>query len=237
MFRESLLESSGQERRNKRWSFAVAFIVEMVVAAILIIIPLVSTGIIPVSPRVPIIAPLAPVPVHAQSREPGSSNGSTPYAGPEIVAVPYSSRAVCFLCKHNSSTDDKDIAPSLNPPGGDDYSAADLMPRGNVEPPRHEPERKRIVISTIDPGQLIRKVEPAYPRLAALTGTSGVVKLHAIISKEGAIQSLNVISGPPMLISAAVDAVSQWRYRPYLLNGQAVEVETFITVHFHRPGE
>ncbi|HET6936514.1 MAG TPA: energy transducer TonB, partial [Candidatus Angelobacter sp.] len=65
----------------------------------------------------------------------------------------------------------------------------------------------------------------------------GVVKLHAIISKEGTIQSLNVISGHPMLVAAAIDAVSQWRYRPYLLNGQAVEVETFITIHFHKPGE
>lgn len=87
----------------------------------------------------------------------------------------------------------------------------------------------------IDPGQLIKRIDPVYPKLAGLTGVSGTVKLHAIISKEGAIESLSVISGHPMLVPAAMDAVAQWRYRPYLLNGKAVEVETFITVNFRRP--
>jgi periplasmic protein TonB len=238
MFRVSLLETSDQEQKNRRRSLVVAFVGEIVVASILMLFPLVSTGIIPVSPRVPIFAPLAPFRVHAQPPESGARNGTTLYKGAEIVAVPSSSSAICFLCKHTSrSTQDAEVSPSLNPPGGNRNGAENLASIGNVELPRHEPDRKRIVISTIDPGQLIKKVEPAYPRLAALTGTSGVVKLHAIISKEGTIQSLNVISGHPMLIPAAVDAVSQWRYRPYFLNGQAVEVETFITIHFHRPGE
>lgn len=239
MFRESLLETSGQEQKNKRRSLAIAFVGEIIVASILILIPLVSTGIIPVSPRVLIFAPLGPVGVHAQPPESGSRNGTTPYKGPEIVAVPSSSSsAICFLCKHTArSTQDTEVSPSLRPPGGNGNGAENLALIGNVEPPRHEPDRKRIVISTIDPGQLIKKVEPTYPKLAIVTGTSGVVKLHAIISKEGTIQSLNVISGHPMLVAAAIDAVSQWRYRPYLLNGQAVEVETFITIHFHKPGE
>jgi periplasmic protein TonB len=60
------------------------------------------------------------------------------------------------------------------------------------------------------------------------------VRLHAIIARDGTIQSLNVISGHPLLASAALDAVRQWRYRPYLLNGEAVEVETFITVNFRK---
>jgi protein TonB len=81
---------------------------------------------------------------------------------------------------------------------------------------------------------LLKKVEPAYPRVAQLASVSGVVKLHAIIAKDGSIQSLSVISGHPLLAPAAVEAVRQWRYRPYRLNGEVVEVETFITVNFKR---
>jgi protein TonB len=62
----------------------------------------------------------------------------------------------------------------------------------------------------------------------------GQVKLHAIIARDGTIQSLSAVSGPPLLVRAALDAVSQWRYRPYILNGEAVEVETFITVNFRK---
>jgi protein TonB len=77
-------------------------------------------------------------------------------------------------------------------------------------------------------------VEPIYPRIATLTGIQGQVKLHAIIARDGTIQSLNAISGHPLLVHAALDAVGQWRYRPYVLNGEAVEVETFITVNFRK---
>ena len=84
--------------------------------------------------------------------------------------------------------------------------------------------------------QLVNRVEPVYPHVAVLTGIQGEVKLHAIIARDGRVVSLNVISGHPVLARAAEEAVSQWRYRPYYLNGQAVEVETFITVNFKREG-
>ena len=80
----------------------------------------------------------------------------------------------------------------------------------------------------------MRKVVPVYPRFVLATGVQGDVKLHAIIGKDGSIQSLSVISGPPLLTGAAIDAVSQWKYRPYLLNDDPVEVETYITVSFTR---
>jgi periplasmic protein TonB len=80
--------------------------------------------------------------------------------------------------------------------------------------------------------QLISRVEPAYPFLAKETKTEGTVRLHAIISREGRIVALDVISGHPLLVMAALDAVRQWRYRPTLLNGEPIEVETSITVIF-----
>jgi len=86
----------------------------------------------------------------------------------------------------------------------------------------------------MDEGELINRVVPTYPTIAMRTGVQGEVKLHAIIARDGSISSLSVISGHPFLISAAMEAVQQWRYRPYVLNGEAVEVDTYITVNFKR---
>ena len=80
--------------------------------------------------------------------------------------------------------------------------------------------------------QLISRIEPRYPPLAIQTKTEGTVYLHAIISRDGRITSLDVISGHPLLVQAALEAVRQWRYRPTMLNGEPVEVETSITVIF-----
>jgi protein TonB len=84
--------------------------------------------------------------------------------------------------------------------------------------------------------QLISRVEPRYPPLAVQTRTEGEVRLHAIINRDGRITSLDVISGHPLLVKAALDAVRQWRYRPMMLNGEPVEVETSITVIFRLHG-
>lgn len=81
-------------------------------------------------------------------------------------------------------------------------------------------------------GNLIRRVQPDYPPIARGARIQGQVLLAAVISKEGQIENLRVLAGHPMLVRAALEAVSQWRYRPYILNSQAVEVETQITVNF-----
>ncbi|GAC1622029.1 MAG: hypothetical protein PVS2B2_01640 [Candidatus Acidiferrum sp.] len=77
---------------------------------------------------------------------------------------------------------------------------------------------------------LTRRVEPVYPSLARQIGRAGHVELHAIIATDGSVQSLEVIEGDPLFVRSALEAVSQWRYKPTLLNGQAVEVDTLITV-------
>ena len=81
-------------------------------------------------------------------------------------------------------------------------------------------------------GNILTKATPIYPQVAKDAKVSGTVVLHAIIDKEGMMKSLNVISGPAMLQGAAIDAVRQWTYRPYLLNGEPTEVDTTITVNF-----
>jgi protein TonB len=85
-------------------------------------------------------------------------------------------------------------------------------------------------------GNLIHRVQPEYPLLARQARIQGTVVLRAIISREGRIEKLQVVSGHPLLAPAAIEAVRQWRYRPYLLNDQPVEVETQVTVNFTLSG-
>ncbi len=79
---------------------------------------------------------------------------------------------------------------------------------------------------------LVNRVEPQYPRMAIAAHISGVVHLRAIITKEGTVRELEVVDGNPLLARAALLAVQAWRYRPTRLNGEPVEVETYVTVNF-----
>jgi len=95
---------------------------------------------------------------------------------------------------------------------------------------------KRIRISQgVTKGQLIYRKEPTYPPLALIARVQGEVLMKAIIGKDGSIKELEVVSGNPMLNPTAIAAVQQWRYRPFLLNGEAVEVETNVSVIFQIP--
>ena len=90
--------------------------------------------------------------------------------------------------------------------------------------------RHRVVMTHLESAMLIRRVEPVYPALARQIHREGQVELHAIIATDGTIQSLQVVSGDPLFLRSAIDAVTQWRYRPTVLNDQPVEIETYITV-------
>ena len=97
------------------------------------------------------------------------------------------------------------------------------------------PQRVR-VSSGVHPDLLVRKVSPNYPPLARQARIQGTVILQAQISKDGSIENLQLISGHPMLAPAAIEAVKQWKYKPYLLNGEPVEVETQVQVNFTLAG-
>jgi periplasmic protein TonB len=92
------------------------------------------------------------------------------------------------------------------------------------------------VSSGVVSGLKVSGNNPVYPPIARAAHVSGAVVLHAIISKEGTIKNLQVVSGPEMLRTAATEAVQNWRYKPYLLNGEATEVDTQITVNFNFGG-
>jgi periplasmic protein TonB len=107
----------------------------------------------------------------------------------------------------------------------------------NVRPPQpprppERPVQTRRIVSDVMEAMLITRVQPDYPEAAKLLHISGTVKLRAIISTDGRVKELTVLNGNPILARAAIQAVSEWRYRPTLLSGQPVEVETLITVNF-----
>jgi TonB family protein len=101
-----------------------------------------------------------------------------------------------------------------------------------IAPAAQQPNGPIRISGGVAAGQIISKVNPVYPPEAKEKGIQGTVVLHAIIGKDGTVQQLAVISGPPVLADSAIDAVKQWVYKPYLLNGDPTEVDTTITVNF-----
>src|SRR6185503_6267751 len=111
-----------------------------------------------------------------------------------------------------------------------------VLSAANTPPPKVAPPQKIRVSSGVAAGNLINQVKPIYPPIAKQAHISGTVLLSATISKNGTIENLKVISGHPMLTQAALEAVRQWRYKPYMLSGEPTEVETQITVNFNLGG-
>jgi protein TonB len=110
-------------------------------------------------------------------------------------------------------------------PKGETPSAPARMPKIAT------PQRVRVSQGVMQ-SVLVKRVNPEYPSEARKGRIQGTVVMHAIISKAGDIATLDLVSGDPMLTPAAIDAVKQWKYKPYLLNGKAVEVDTQIAVNF-----
>lgn len=216
---------------------ATAFTAEAIVGGLLVIVPLLSTGVIPVSARVPIYTPVKPVrlePVERVRTDHTSAQGPAS-SGSRAMAVFTFSNHQNTIPDH-PSVDPTSEPPVPGPPGGGNGTGkqlSDFMSEGS-DKPNVKPGGPKRIISQLDEGQLLNRVEPVYPHIAAISGIQGQVKLHAIIGRDGRIQSLNLVSGHPLLAHAALEAVEQWRYRPYVLNGERVEVETFITVNFRK---
>jgi protein TonB len=111
---------------------------------------------------------------------------------------------------------------------------ADNSPRTVAAPVKSD--KAQPVSAGVVAGLLLAPIRPVYPPIAKATHTQGTVVVEAIISKEGRIERLNVVSGPEMLRGAALAAIKEARYRPYLLDGAPVEVQTTITVNFRMDG-
>jgi protein TonB len=104
---------------------------------------------------------------------------------------------------------------------------------GLVPPPYPTPaDGSAVVSSGVMEGLLLSKVDPVYPLVARAGRISGVVTMHAMISKQGDVTGIEIISGPELLRSAAIDAVSKWKFKPYMVRGMPTTVDTTIVVNF-----
>jgi periplasmic protein TonB len=239
MFAESLLEISWAQRSRRSWTTATSFGLQAIVIGALLTLPLLPTVGLPPGRVLPTPiswgAPPPPAP-HIERRQVTTLNQSnisenrliTPPSIPPHVAQIAETTAPPQV-DYNSGSGVAGGTGTGSPDGVWNAIGASLRPVALPAPP---PVLRQFRTSSMLQGSLVHRVEPVYPPMARTARVGGLVVLEAIISKEGTMKNLRLISGHPLLVPAAVEAVSQWRYRPYLLNGVAVEVETQITVNF-----
>jgi protein TonB len=246
MFEDSLIESGGRLKTKRGATTMVSFIFQLILVGILVLIPLLFTEALPkqqlmtflVAPPPPPPPPpppaAAPVKVVKQIQS-DLNNGQlrTPTKIPEKVQM----------------IKEEEAPPPTMASGGVVGGVPGGVPGGQMGgviggiisstpvavPKAVTPQRVR-VSAGVQQGLLIKKVQPPYPPLARQARIQGNVVLQALISKDGSIENLRLISGHPMLAPAALEAVKHWRYKPYFLNGEPVEVETQITVIFSLSG-
>jgi periplasmic protein TonB len=238
MFSECLCGSVWDKTSRRGWTTLASFAVQSLGIGFVLALPLIYTQGLPqlklISSVIPMPAPLrGALPQNPQSH-PATGSVSNLWNG-HIMTIDYVPQGI-------SRVDDHDVAPPNGPtgpfvPGSTGTGDPSGILYGLGQPSRG-PEMPRLAVqhpprvSAIMEGHLVHRVEPVYPHLAILGRIQGPVVLRAIISKEGRIENLQIVKGHPLLAEAAVDAVRQWRYRPYELNDEPVEVETQVTVNF-----
>jgi len=236
MFEDSTFESTGRIRtRSRAWMIASCAFNGSILLA-LVLIPLLHPASLP-SLVLPFLMQ-APPPPTAPPR-PIAHMERTTLVHPQIenntLYMPPTIPTHIYMAPEPEQTEGIDTA-SLgdgggqgNVPGGRDLFKTQERHAVVVRPAATGPVR---LSGSVVEGLLIQKTVPEYPLIAKATHTQGTVVLQATISRQGTIENLRVTSGPLMLQQAAVDAVRTWRYRPYLLNGDPVEVETTVNVIF-----
>ena len=232
MFEDSTFESTGKLRTRSRGWMIATFVFNASILLALILIPLIYPEALPnfasiILLEAPTPPPEEPKPVAQTEHEPAPQRQMM---GRELVAPSRIPKPIYIPGVPEPPT--QDTVAALGDNGSGPASGHNPFPGSGANPPVHEAVQKQHVSSGVMEGMLVHKVLPRYPAIAVETRLSGTVVLQATIAKSGAIENLRVVGGPPMLRQAALDAVAQWRYRPYLLNGQPVEVETTINVQF-----
>jgi periplasmic protein TonB len=232
MFEDSTFESTGRiKTRSRRWMFA-ALGLNGSILVMLVLVPLIYPDALPshfippllVVPAAPHPDPPQPVRVRAAAPHDYSEMMGRQLIAPTIIPIgikKFTGPEPAF------ASNLADLGPGI--PGGDGSPFGKAQPATIVRPP--VPASVHLPSKFVE-GFLIYKSIPQYPAIAKSAGQQGTVVLQATISKSGTIENLQVISGAPMLQQAAIDAVKTWRYRPYLLNEQPVEVETTVNVIF-----
>ena len=243
MFEDSLMESGGRFKSKRGATTMLSFVLQAILLGILVLLPLIFTEALPKQQLMTfLVAPPPPPPpppppaaeVHVVKKiQSELDNGELrqPTAIPKKVQI----------IKEDETPPNTGVAgvvggvPGGVPGGAMGGVLGGMLSSTPVAIPKAAPQRVR-VSQGVSQGLLIHKVQPAYPPLARSARIQGSVVLQALIGKDGSIQNLRVVSGHPMLTNSALEAVRQWKYKPYYLNGEPVEVETTINVNFTLSG-
>jgi protein TonB len=240
MFAESLLEVTWAQRSRRSWTTLTSFGLQAAVISLLLLLPLLKTVGLPGAPA----SVSTPVIVGSYSGEPAQTprTGSASQApsNPAVAHFVAPGRVPHGIPRGADEPSDQPPTGIGNGPEGTGLPWGDPnglhlpIPSGTrpVLLPAPPTIAHTFLTSNLLEGSLIRRVLPIYPSAAKLAHIQGTVLLAATISKAGTIDDLHVLSGHPLLAGAAIEAVRQWRYRPYILNREPVEVETQITVKF-----
>jgi protein TonB len=225
-----------RDRHRRREALGISFVIESVVLALLIVAPLMTSVAQPHFTTTSSM-PLAFGGSHtaAEARHPTSAI----HRSEKFRAHPFTF-TMNPTARRPAPQVEEDVVPpisgaSSSPPGGNmitDFRPADVPVQPSKEMKKPDEKRAVKISEPVQQAQLVSRIEPRYPLLALQTRKEGTVLLHAIISREGRITAIEVVSGSPWFVQAALDAVREWRYRPTYLNGEPVEVETSITVIF-----
>jgi len=233
MFEDSTFESTGRINTHSRGWMIAAFLINGSILLALILVPLIYPDALPhvgiaflmeAPPPPPASPPVRLRPVQAAPVR-SEMDAERLLAPPRIP--------IGILKPREPEPDGIATVTTLGADSGIPGGLSDVFRARSAAPAvRQAPQGPAHISSGVMEGQLIYKVTPRYPAIAVGARVEGTIVLQATISKNGTIENLRVVGGPPMLQQAAIDAVKQWRYRPYMLDGQAVEVETTVNVVF-----
>jgi periplasmic protein TonB len=225
-----LIYSAAKTEDWKRATLPIAYMIEVVIIGVMVIVPLIYTDALPAAQLMTFLAAPPPPP------PPPPPPAAAPPVVVHQVSMAELMRAPTVIPKTITKVNDKPQSTSVGVPGG----VAGGVPGGSMSgviggmlssmappppPPPQAPVPQRIRVGgEVELAKVIYRPEPEYPPLAKMAHVQGVVRLSAVIAKDGTIKDLKVINGHPLLVQAALAAVQQWRFQPTLLNGQPVEV-------------
>jgi len=234
-----LVEGSGEqrarERRIRRRALTISIAVQSAILTAIVLVPLFG------KPQ-RIAFAMTPIPPYYHSNAPERPDTASQQAT-QRRHNPFDPGALTQPPRIPGKIDRRPYPPSPDPPGlptgpGAGAPCVGCVPMIDDRPQPQRPAEPRaqtplrLHVTHLEQAMLIQRVEPVYPPLAIQIHREGRVELRALIATDGTIQSLQVVSGDALFLQSALDAVRQWRYHPTILNGQPVEIETYITVMY-----
>jgi periplasmic protein TonB len=227
-----LIVSGKSHKARKPWTVAVSAAIQFAIIGALVLVPLIYTEALPKTMLSTfLVAPPPPAPPPPPAAIEKRVQLKQVINLHEMVAPTMVPKTIAIV---KDETPAVDVSSGDGIAGGTGNVLGGIIGNGpSIPPPPKAPAPERIVVGgNVQSARLIDKVPPQYPQVALAARITGTVTLRAIISKDGSIEKLQLVSGPPLLAAAAFQAVKQWRYNPTMLNGQPVEVDTTIDVVF-----